>query len=573
MKIKKILNNKKILVAVAIVVAAFLRLYKLSIIPLHLSVDEAALGYNAYSILKTGKDEYGQFLPLIFKSFGDYKPGLYVYSAVPFIATLGLTEIAVRLPSAVAGILAVYLVYKIAEYFVKEEDQKSLWRYFPIIAIFMAAINPWHVFFSRGAWEVNLSLTLTLAGIYFFQKARDKIENLYASAVFFSLTLLTYQGAKLSTLIVLAVLLFVYFKDIKEWMVAERKVVLKALLLGFLISFPVLLSLFQGKTGRLRVFSVFSYPRKEGYLKAFLDEGGEKVGSISYYLFHSESVNFLRGIIGRWFNHYSDRFLFFEGDWQDAMHNPPNQGMMIIAQILFITAGIASLIKRKGKIALFVFIWSLLGPLPAVLSRNQVHAVRAYNFLVPLVLMASAGCVFLIENVLRLKKVLIKKFLLVSMGVVYMLSFFYFLDSYFVHLPKHTTEDLYWGYKQIVETVKPIQKNYEKITIEQSFDQPYIYFLFYGGAPGQGYLPEDYQKQAELIDAGLDVGRVEHLDNICFCDIDWEVKGYKRLLVVKGFHVPPQGLVDSGLMKVIKEIKYPDENLAFRILQIDKKDE
>jgi len=42
--------------------------------------DEASLGYNAYSILKTGRDEYGKFLPLIFKSFGT---GLSEYCVLP----------------------------------------------------------------------------------------------------------------------------------------------------------------------------------------------------------------------------------------------------------------------------------------------------------------------------------------------------------------------------------------------------------------------------------------------------------------------------------------------------------
>jgi 4-amino-4-deoxy-L-arabinose transferase-like glycosyltransferase len=94
-------------------VAAFLRLWYLGVNPPHLTPDEASLGYNAYSILKTGRDEYGEILPIIFKSFGDYKPGLYVYATVPFVALFGLTEFAVRLPSAIAGVAAVWLLYLI----------------------------------------------------------------------------------------------------------------------------------------------------------------------------------------------------------------------------------------------------------------------------------------------------------------------------------------------------------------------------------------------------------------------------------------------------------------------------
>ena len=73
--------------------------------------DEASIGYNAYSLLQTGRDEYGKIFPLIFKSFGDYKPGVYIYLTIPFIAIFGLTELSVRLPSIILGSLLPILLY------------------------------------------------------------------------------------------------------------------------------------------------------------------------------------------------------------------------------------------------------------------------------------------------------------------------------------------------------------------------------------------------------------------------------------------------------------------------------
>ena len=91
----------KILLTIAIVSSLFVRLIFWQKTPL--LWDEAALGYNAYSILETGRDEYGQILPIIFKSFGDYKPGFYVYLTLPFIKVFGLNELSVRLPSIILG--------------------------------------------------------------------------------------------------------------------------------------------------------------------------------------------------------------------------------------------------------------------------------------------------------------------------------------------------------------------------------------------------------------------------------------------------------------------------------------
>ena len=98
-------------IAIIFLLALFLRIYNLANQPPGMTWDEAALGYDAYSILKTGRDQHGAFMPIIFKSFGDYKPGVYVYLTVPAVALLGLNETAVRMPSAIFGALAVIGIY------------------------------------------------------------------------------------------------------------------------------------------------------------------------------------------------------------------------------------------------------------------------------------------------------------------------------------------------------------------------------------------------------------------------------------------------------------------------------
>lgn len=546
---KKLLNKKNIFFVI-LLLASVLRLWKLGSIPPHLTPDEASLGYNAYSILKTGKDEYGEILPVIFKSFGDYKPGLYVYLTVPSVAILGLTEFAVRLPSAAFGILAVFLIYKIALQFF--EDKRLA-----LTASFLLAINPWHIHFSRGAWEINVSLALTLLGIYFFVKAIEKQKYLLYSAFFFALTLITYQGAKLSTAIVLVILGILYFKDVIK---IEKKTLVTAFFIGLLISLPILLGFFQGKTGRLEVFSIFSYQRPTDYLQQFLDQGEEKVGSLSYYLFHSEGLNFKRAILGRWFNHYSGRFLFFEGDWQNPRHSAPYTGMFVLTDLLLIIAGFIALVRLRSKGSLFIFLWLLLAPLPAALSRDQVHAVRSYNMLIPLVLMSSFGLLFLFNKISKHKKVILGGII-----VIYLANYVYFLDAYFVHLSKHDSRYWRYGYKQIVETITPIQSDYEVIKVQQSYAQPYIYLLFY-----QKYSPAKYQAQAKLKESETgDVGQVERLDNIYFAPIDWSVnRGEKgSLFVADTIKIPIEDSSDPEQFKLIKEINYLDGIPAFRIIE------
>lgn len=525
-----------------LLIASILRLWNLENVPSSLTPDEASLGYNTYSIMKTGRDEYGKFLPIVFKSFGDYKPGLYVYLTVPFIAILGLNEFSVRVPSALAGILSVFLIYLIST--------RLFGKKIGTISAFVASITPWLIYFSRGAWEANISLTLVLLGIYFFLRSLKENKYLPFSVLSFALTLVTYQGAKLSTGIVVILLFIFYYKDIFQ---INKKYLIWSLVLGIAISFPIIISIFSGQTGRLEIFSVFSYPRSKEYIQTMLDEGGEKIGDINYYLFHSETHNFIRGVMGRWFNHVSGSFLFFDGDTANPRHSAPYQGMLLISDILFLVFGLFFFFKEKiTKEKMFVFVWLILATLPAVLSRDQVHAIRSLNMVIPLIIIISFGY-----------ERLSKWFLVFTF-----LAFIYFFDAYFIHVPKHSSQLWEYGYKQIVETITPIQGNYKTIKIQQSFAQPYIYFLFY-----QKYDPAKYQKQVNFVNSEYanDVGYVTKLDNIEFVAIDWSRNRGDRgnLIVGDPIRIPTQDSSSEKEFKLIKEIKYlNDRDTAFRIIEI-----
>ena len=126
---------------------------------------------------------------------------------------------------------------------------------------------------------------------------------------------------------------------------------------------------------------------------------------------------------------------------------------------------------------------------------------------VPLTLVSSFGLITVYETVrnvfLRYKAigVLFSVFVVfVSIG-----SLIYFFDSYFIHLPIHNAKYWNYGYKEVIEKILPIQNNYKVIYFQQSYDQPYIYYLFYSK-----YDPAKYQKQANLsYYLGPDVGLVE----------------------------------------------------------------
>src|SRR3990172_4289552 len=159
----RLFEKTKFFLVLIIIFGSVLRLYQLSSIPISLNPDELAIGYNAYSILKSGADEWGEILPLSLKSFGDWKQPVYPFITVPFVAILGLTEFSVRIPAAISGIIGIILIYSITKLLFKKDS-------IALFSSFFFAVSPWSIFFSRGAFDPNLATTLFLAGVLFLLK-------------------------------------------------------------------------------------------------------------------------------------------------------------------------------------------------------------------------------------------------------------------------------------------------------------------------------------------------------------------------------------------------------------------
>src|SRR5260221_6964623 len=100
-----------IVLGIILIIRLVFRVYHLSTNPSGFFCDEAAIGYNAYTLLHTGVDEYGKSFPIFFQSFGDFKDPLQIYTTIPFIALFGLSELSTRLPSVMWGLMTIVGVY------------------------------------------------------------------------------------------------------------------------------------------------------------------------------------------------------------------------------------------------------------------------------------------------------------------------------------------------------------------------------------------------------------------------------------------------------------------------------
>ncbi len=479
-----------------IALAAFLRLYQLGQVPPSLDWDEASLGWNAYSILKTGSDEYGKSWPVSLQSFNDYKPALYAYATVPSLAVFGLTEFAVRFPSALAGILTVVLTF----FLVRElTGDKSL----GLVASFLLTISPWHIQFSRVAFEANLALFFFVLGALFLYRFlnRDSRPSLFISLISLVLSIYTYHSSRVVVPVFLIAIL-VYYR--KQFLARWRLVIASGILVVILL-YPLARNTLH--TGALSA--------RYQTVAAKLDPGV---------------------IASNYLSHFDLNFLFITGDNQDR-HHAPDVGLLYLWELPFLLAGGYFLVKNRPKWLPFLTIWVLAAPTAACLANDAPHAVRSLLFLPAFQIVTAYGAIKLFSNC---------RWLLFCPFIA--LNVFFFLHQYFVHLPIESAKSWQYGYKQIVQKVLAIEKNYDRVYITSAYDQPYIYFLFYGRvAPtikNTGYFYSGFDKYQFSVNT-----------------ID------QRGLYVLA---PSDSLPLGSVAQVITTIYFPDGTVAFELATIKR---
>lgn len=153
------------------VLGIILRFFALSSFPNGFSRDEAFLGYNAFSILVTGRDINSHFLPLFLESFL-YTPAGYAYFSIPFIKLFGLSIFSVRFASALFGSLSIPAIFFLTKSLLSfQQDKKITERlilFMSLASSFLLAITPWHINLSRTASVSTLVTFFIILGCYFF---------------------------------------------------------------------------------------------------------------------------------------------------------------------------------------------------------------------------------------------------------------------------------------------------------------------------------------------------------------------------------------------------------------------
>lgn len=479
-----------------------IRVILLGRFPVSLNWDEVSHGYNAYSILQTGKDEWGKSFPSIFRAYGDYKLPIYIYSTAVSIFIFGMNEFSVRLPSALAGTAFMGFTYLLAEHLFKNKR-------IAILASFLACVEPWSLFMSRVALEANLSLAFTVGAVYFLLTGLEK-ENyrVLVSALLFGVSLWTYNSARIFIPTLIVGILLIYSKNFYKFSFKSRGIAFLSVVSFTFFFSPMIIQL-------LSIEGSARYSNLQ-----IIDEGA--IAQINYMrnnsglpgvlpiLLHNKIVFFTQEFLLNYINHFHPYYLFIGGG-DHYQFSIPAHGLLYALNLPFVFWGFVLLARSsfKNKNYLIILIWIGLAPLASSITRDSPHVLRSSVLLPIPMILTSVGLVNLIKKRWQ--------------WVAYFIISAFFILRYFYLYQHEYSRDYSWvwqyGYKEAVLFAQQNYNQYDKIIFTKKYGEPHEFVLFYNK-----WDPDKYRQDKNLVRFNQsNWWWVDSFDKYYFAN-DWQIK-------------------------------------------------
>ncbi len=487
------MKNKYLLLAI-IFLGFILRIYRVGSLPLILNRDEAALAYNALLIKQSGKDEWQKTLPLMIKSFGDYKLPGYVYTLIPFFSFFGTEDAVVRLPAVLAGTGLIALAFLVAKKF-------GLRDKFALTFSLVIALQPVFIFYSRMAWEANLALTFFVSAmILLFRQLKNKKKRKLFDLIAILLSLLavlTYNTPLI--LLPFVVLFLIIIRGVQNWKNWILPVIsLSTIFVGMNL---ILLPISQQKSA----VTIFSDPT----VWTEFTQYRASLSGITQTLLGNRFVYWSGLIIKNILNSFSYRFLVTSGGTH-PWHNLPQQAHLFALTYFLGWLGIIASIKnswQKRKILPEIVICPILlfSLLPAAITVDAPHATRSLAFFFYFSLMSVFGLKFLVELFKKRKQNQLLKLFFIVLGV----SSAAWFKRYFFDYPTQQ-QMLKPGFDIVIQEV---EKKFpqKKVAVEADGYQ-YILAAWYLKLDANQYFDSTIRQQPDRI--GLNYG--EQVDDYHF---------------------------------------------------------
>ncbi|MBI4062450.1 glycosyltransferase family 39 protein [Candidatus Gottesmanbacteria bacterium] len=520
-----------------IATAIFLRVYKLSEIPVGLHGDEASIGYNAYSLLKTARDQDGKFLPLAFDQFGNFRAAGYHYIDIPFVAIFGLNALAVRLPAALFGAATILVFY----YFLLEFFGK---KPIALIGSFLLAILPWHINISRASSEAVIASFFVMFGIYLALK-----RKLISSFISFLISFFFYHAAGPFVLIFLP-FLFVLSKANRN----RSLIFCIALVVGLLL----FLTVGSGKE-RVSQVSLLNIPGGTGQLIQSMDEDGTQNPLLTRF-FHNKLYFYGRIFLTFVSEHLSGDFLFINNG-EPERYRLHWTGNLYLVEAPFLIFGFAVMlaegIKKKKYQLLLPLWWLVAGVVPAALTWEDIPNVLRSSLMIPALMMIVA---FGFYEGFQLTKGRVRTAFILLIAFFLFQNFAVFLHNYFYHSKIHEPWFRSAAEEDVVFTAAALSKEYKEVVMTTERNNNLIFHLFY-----LKFDPVQFQRMGSPREEdGFKFGNLVFRYGPCPIE-QYKLESEERLknavFIVKSSECD----IDRQKWEIIKTISSPDGLPAFYV--------
>jgi len=388
----RLFKSPKILLLIILIVAFLLRIVDVSNNPPAMYGDELTMVYDVYSIIHTGQDQLGNFLPLNFE-MGGGRPVGYGYFSIPFVAAFGTTALAIRLLSVISGVGLVWAIYFLGKRLFSQK--------IGLVAAALLAISPWDISMSRGGFEAHFALFLSVASVILFLEA-TRYKWFYAlSALSFGLAMHTYSTYKLTIPLFIPLLLwFSNFKSEIKKAGNRLPLIVATILVGAALCLIFAQAFLIYSEARFLSINAFSQNdlRQTVTQKINFDLNTAGLSKNISKIFHNKFDEYAGIFVENYLKNFSMDFLFLHGDG-NPRHNMATTGEFYVVELVTILLGFGFLWKKQSwKNTQFLLGWLGIGPIAATLLLQQ-HALRANFMLPPLVIISAVGVVFVWESI------------------------------------------------------------------------------------------------------------------------------------------------------------------------------
>lgn len=535
--------NKRqwILLILILILAIFLRFWQLGETPKGFYLDESALGYNAYSIMETGKDEFGKSWPILFRSFGDFKAPIYTYLLIPIYKIFGMSVWSTRLLSAGMGVIGIWFCF----WLVKNLSKKTS---LALITALLLAISPWHIIFSRTSYETNVALTFLVIALWSFYKFKQNKKYLILTGLMAVLSFLTYHSERV---IVPLIFLGLFIKERKIIFDKKNiKTLLGTVFLGLILILPTIkLMTTPGFLSRLNNLSILSDTVKQSW--DFNDSliGWENI------IFNNKIILQTREFGSLYSSYFSPRYLFGLGD-PGPRSSYPDLAPFLFWQLPFLIVGIIWFFKKtknkENDFKLLIILMLAISPIPASITRDPFSSIRALPLVLPLIILISIGLNKFLEKYKKIGLLILMGLLIWSLGKIY-LSIFKFNDYF-------RGQSWNMGIEKVVEKIKG-----EKlpIIIDNSRGEIYSQVLFFTKANPKKYQENNFEVVESSYYTDMTRNKIKKIDNIIIREIIWEEDIFKEQILIGDELSINEKQINEHCMTKMFEIRGFDNKVLF----------